>query len=188
MKKIFIAAVMTVVALTANAQVWVGGELGFSTDKTSFDGNKLGTNTEFTLAPELGYSLNENWDVAVKLAYGYSENAAKSVMGLEAKGSTNAFAINPYVRYTFVKAGNFSAFVDGGIAYATVHVNGQEDNINGLGVAVNPGIAYAVSPKVSLVAHIGEVGYNHAWRDKLTNDAFNLKLTNAISFGAYVKF
>lgn len=186
MKKFFIAAVMTVVALTANAQVWVGGELGFSTNKNAYDGEKINSNTEFTFAPEVGFNISENFDVALKLAYGYTESASNKIMGETFKGSTNAFSINPYVRYTFAKSGNFSAFVDGGVGYTTIHYNGNKDNVNAVGVALNPGIAYAISPKVSLVAHIGEVGYDHTWCDKLTNDAFNLKLANAISFGAYV--
>lgn len=68
------------------------------------------------------------------------------------------------------------------------------NNINSLGVAINPGVTYAVSPKVSLVAHIGDLSYNAMWTKaknadvKVNNGKFNIGIWNAISFGAYYNF
>ena len=111
--------------------------------------------------------------------------------------TTNAFTINPYARYTFFKAGNFTAFVDGGISYASLHVNQLSDvieNVQSFGVGINPGITYAVSPKVSLVAHVGDLSFNTMWDKaknvdvKVTSNKFNFGLWNSISFGAYYNF
>ena len=207
MKKIVMMAVMAVAALSANAQVWIGGEVGFNTTTNTIKVNGASTDkttNNFILAPEVGYNLNEKWAVAMKLGFIHADDNS-DVKGLISNvlpfeiGSiaTNAFAINPYVRYTFVKAGNFSFFADGGIGYANIHVNGMSDyfkNINQLKVGINPGVTYAISPKVSLVAHLGDLSYQSTWSKaknydvKVSQNKFNIGLWNSISFGAYYNF
>lgn len=180
-------AAMALATVAANAQVWVGGSLDFNTNSTKFDGTELSSATNFEIAPEIGYNLNNKWAVAVALGYSHTEDATIEIGDDYAfSGCANGFSIKPYVRYTFVKSGNFSVFCDGYLQYATLHYQGNEDNLNAFSVGVTPGISYDLSSKVSLVAHVGELSYRHAWMDKLTNDKFNLNLTNAISFGAYV--
>ena len=183
MKKIVMMAVMAVAALTANAQTWVGGEVGF----TSSHVNGVGTSKEFSIKPEVGFGLNEKFDVAIALGYTYSSDKLKSQLG-GGKFSTNTFEISPYVRYKFVKAGNFFAFVDGGLNYSTIHFQGVKNNVNQFGVSVVPGIAYSVSDKVTLVSHLGEgLYYDHVWmKDVARGNEFGFKLLNQISFGAYV--
>ncbi len=207
MKKILMSLAALAVAATMNAQVWVGGEVGFNSDKTTIKTNGQSqsvTTNNFTLAPEIGYNLSDKWAVAIKLGFSHNEDngAAKALIegaGFPVAGKlmSNSFTINPYARYTFVKAGNFSAFVDGGISYGTTHVNNMSNvmnNINSFGVGINPGVTYAVSPKVSLVAHIGDLSYNAMWTKaknvdiKANNGKFNISLWNSISFGAYYNF
>ena len=205
MKKIVMMAVMAVAALSANAQVWVGGEVGFNTTKNTIKVNGYSTDkttNNFTLAPEVGYNLNEKWAVAMKLGFIHADDnedlrgIINDALPFEIGSiATNAFSINPYARYTFVKAGNFSVFADGGIAYANVHVNGMADyfkNVNQFKVGINPGVTYAISPKVSLVAHLGDLSYQNTWSKaknydvKISQGKFNISLWNSISFGAYV--
>ena len=192
MKKIFMMAVMAVAALSANAQTWVGGELGFTSSHT----NGVGTSKEFTIKPEVGFGLNEKFDVAIALGYTYSSDKIKSQLG-GGKLSTNTWEINPYVRYKFVKAGNFFAFVDGGLFYETTHVRGEAKNWNSFGVSFVPGIAYSVSDKVTLVSKLGEgLYYSHDWKnydekqayDNYHANSIGFKLLNSISFGAYYNF
>lgn len=191
MKKILMIAVMAVAAVSANAQWWIGGEIGLNTTGGSIK-NKIAdvtvtadktTNVDFTIAPEIGYNINDNWAVAAKLVFKHDEYNG---------GITNSFNINPYVRYTFVKAGNFSVFCDGGVSYGISHDKGDNANTNNLSVGLNPGISYAISPKVGLVAHIGDLSYNTSWyKDgdyKNTDNKFNVGLWNSISFGAYYNF
>ena len=191
MKKIMMIAAMMVAAVSANAQVYVGGGIGFQT--TSQGDN---TNTVIKIMPEIGYNLSENWAVGIALGYGHSKNTV-SANGVDVSVKTDVFSINPYARYTFVKSGNFSAFVDGGVAYSTIHINGTSDvlgNINQVKVGFNPGVAYAISPKVGLVAHLGDLSYESTWCKaknvdvKVSEGKFNIGLWNSISFGAYYNF
>ena len=184
MKKLFVMAVMAVAALSANAQVWVGGELGFTSSHT----NGAGTDKMFTIQPEVGYSLNDKFDVALAIGYTYaSEKSLKNYIGTF---SANEFEIKPYVRYKFVKAGNFFAFVDGAIEYSTCHYKGIKNNENSFCVAITPGVAYSISPKVTLVSHLGEgLYYNHQWmKDNYHKNNVGFRLFNGISFGAYYSF
>lgn len=182
-------AVMAVAAISANAQYYVGGSLGYNSTKakTEIAGQSAdNTVSAFSIAPEFGYNLDDNLAVGIKLGYA------------NADGKKNTWSINPYLRYTYAKAGNFSAFVDGGIAYQTEHVNGEKNwgNTNTFGIAINPGFSYAVSEKVSLVAHIGDLSYAFGSKKskdvtpevKVSSSIFNLSLDNAISFGAYYNF
>lgn len=190
MKKIIMMAVMAVAAVSANAQVWVGGSLGFNTEKAKFGDVELSSGTSFEISPEVGYNLNEKWAVALALGYSHNDNTTINFAGMEVEGMSNQFSIKPYVRYTFVKSGNFSAFCDGVLDYSTTHINGVENNFNSWGISVVPGIAYAISPKVSLIARLGKIGYQHDYFDEgvdyRTNNKFGVNLSNAISFGAYV--
>lgn len=206
MKKIMMTLAAVAVAATMNAQVWIGGELGLNSTTNKVEASGVSTDNtlyNFTIAPEIGYNLDENWAVAIKLGFAHNEanaNAKELVKDyIPGLGNlmTNSFSINPYVRYTFCKAGNFSAFVDGGINYASTHVNNLSEyinNINSFGVSINPGIAYAVSEKVGLVAHIGDLSYNTMWCKakkvdfEVSQNGFNFGLWNSISFGAYYNF
>ena len=67
MKKIILTALVAVASLSANAQVWLGGSLGFNYTKQSIKGGSDASMTTFSIAPEIGYSLNDKWDLALAL-------------------------------------------------------------------------------------------------------------------------
>ena len=111
MKKIFLAALVAASAMTANAQVWIGGEAGYNTSKSTFDGNKLESMNNVTVLPEVGYSLNEKFDVAVAIGFKHGDNSnANNVID-----NSNSFVLHPYVRYSYAKVGDLKFFVDGGV-------------------------------------------------------------------------
>jgi len=189
MKKILMSLAALAVAATMNAQVWVGGEVGFTTNHTNGSDH---TAKEFSIAPEIGYNLSDNLSVAIALGYGHTSDFDGTKFGIPGMtlSNVNAYSIKPYARYTFVKAGNFSAFVDGGLKYNTAHAQGIENNFNQFGVFVTPGIAYSVSDKVTLVSHLGDgLYFNHTWvKDNVRSNGVGFKLLNGISFGAYYNF
>ena len=175
MKKFIMVAVMAVAALTANAQTWAGGSFGFQSKHVN--GSESST-TLFEVSPEMGYSLSDNLDVAIALSYA------------NINGDQNTFAIKPYLRYSFVKEGNFAAFLDCGLGYGTTHTNGIDKNDNFFTVNINPGIAYNVSNKVTLVAHLGDgLYFSHEWKEDVKRiNTFGLNFFNGVSFGAYYNF
>lgn len=194
MKKIFLLAALAAFSVAANAQFWMGGNMTLVTDKASL-GDYDESNTSFGIAPEMGYDFGDRWSVAMSIGYSHDGDYTLNYYGQTLRGASNMFTINPYVRYKFVHRGNFCFFLDGGLDYSTRHINGTSDlvgNMNSVGISFRPGISYAISPRVGLVAHMGELGYAHDWMDVKTiddtimHDKFILGITNSISFGAYV--
>lgn len=68
------------------------------------------------------------------------------------------------------------------------HESGVEDNTNTWGIAIKPGLSYAISEKISLVAHVGNLGWSFAKQGDVKTNEFDINVTNAITFGAYVSF
>jgi hypothetical protein len=76
------------------------------------------------------------------------------------------FMINPYARYFFYKSGSFSAFAEGSVGYGsmmsetTLGANTTKNpSTSIISVAVAPGIAYDLSDKFSLIAKLGNLGF-----------------------------
>ena len=189
MKKIMMTLAAVCVAATMNAQVYVGGSLGFET--TSQDGV---SNSSLTLMPEVGYALDDN--LAVGIAFGYSEDSEdiKKVNPISGDEYTvseknKKFVINPYLRYTFLKLEKVNVFVDGGLEY--VHKDNAGSKNNSFGIGVRPGVAVNLNDKLSFVSHFGWLGYKNSKDDyegaKAAN-TFGLNLSSKVSFGVYYNF
>lgn len=180
MKKILMTLAAVAVAATMNAQVYVGGGIGFQT--SSNDGN---TSTTIKLIPEVGYTLDENW--AVGIALGYAQNNVK--VGGE-KVKVKVFQVSPYARWTFVKFDRVNLFVDGGVSYQ--HEDADGTKTNDFGVGLKPGVAVNLTDKLSFVTHVGFLGYTYSKLDvsgaKATN-SFGFDLDgNNLTFGLYYNF
>jgi len=204
MKKIILTALVAVASLSASAQVYVGGALGFqsktnevtSTDK---DGKQTTTNesmSTFTLAPEIGYTINENWEAGIALN-----------MEFKNKNQGNKIGGEVYGRYNFLKTGIASLFVElaAGVynekQYADedgdpfLDKDGKETSVNGtiFGFGFRPGVKIALSDKVSLVAKTGLIGAQFA-NEKARQlgydkSAFAIGVDNsAIKLGVYYSF
>ncbi|MBO4664940.1 MAG: outer membrane beta-barrel protein [Bacteroidaceae bacterium] len=175
MKKIILTALVAASSLCASAQVWLGGSVGF--DVTS---PKVGdSNTTFTIAPTIGYSLDENWDLALELEYANYGDVANA----EAK---DAFVISPFARYNFAKCGIATFFIDGGFGFGKVSYEGNYDDATLFNIGVRPGVKVELSPKVELDAKLGYLGYHNV---KDLYSKFGLSANGeALSFGLTFKF
>lgn len=148
MKKILMTMFAAIVAVGVNAQVYVGGGVGFSTVD-----NGDNDYSSFKFLPEVGYSFNDEW-------------AAGVVLGWEGvnKGGKKTWSFNPYARYTFLKGKMVDAFLDGSIGYAHSYNAGLD--VDALSVGIKPGIAVRLNNRLSAVTHIGFIGYNHIKNNK----------------------
>lgn len=184
MKKIFAVALVAMMTMTVNAQVYVGGGVGFQT--TSQDGN---SETFFKLVPEIGYNLDENWAVGIAVGYGEHKTTLKSG-NLKTTAKVKAFEIAPYARYTFAKFDKVNLFVDGAVDY--LHTDNAGDKNNTFSIGLKPGVAVNLNDKLSFVAHAGFLGYQNSKDDyegaKAANTfGFDLDGSN-LSFGVYYNF
>ena len=63
MKKIFMSMAAMVVAISASAQVYVGGGVGISSTKVGDGDSKL----SYKFVPEIGYQFNKNWEAGLSV-------------------------------------------------------------------------------------------------------------------------
>lgn len=172
MKKFFAIAVVAMIAISANAQTWLGGSFGFDWEKSKNDHAKAKTSWE--IAPEIGYNLDETWAVAIKLGVASVKHGDNDAV--------TGFQVNPYARYTFCEMDKLSFFVDGGVNYTTYGKNAG----NSFGIGVQPGLCYKASDTVSLVAKFGYFGWKTYSEENANKDQFGLGVDgNALSFGVY---
>ena len=62
MKKIFMTLVAVCFAATMNAQVYVGGSLGFNAWSSQENAGDR-SETTFKIMPEIGYNINDSWAI-----------------------------------------------------------------------------------------------------------------------------
>lgn len=169
MKKFLVMAVVAIMSVTASAQVYLGGSLSFKHD------NDVKTDV-FTIAPEIGYNLNDAWAIGAEINYTWFKDV------------TNNFTINPYARYTYFKASLVSLFVDGGFELG-ISAPKEGDSSTVWGIGFKPGVALNLTEKFSLVAHLGFVGYRDGvkWGED-SGKVFGVDLHNSLSFGFYYNF
>lgn len=180
MKKILTFAIALIATVTASAEGWyAGGSVAFNRDITDNE-------TEFIIMPEIGYNLTEKVAIGGVLGYDHTyDNGIK----------LNLFKVAPYLRYTYFKSGIVNLFVDGGVEFGTgkAKFDGESsDAANVWGIGIKPGVSLNVSKNVSLIAHIGFLGYQGA-NDEAKSagqpEKFGIGLNgNDISIGFYYNF
>lgn len=172
MKKIFVSMIFAFCAIAANAQFYVGGTVGFS----SIEENNV-TISNFTLAPEVGYKIDENWDLGLELGFSTAKETGED--------SNNMFTLAPYARYTFAKLSNVDFFVQGQLEY----INYGEDCGSGFGFAIEPGVSFNVNDKISLIGKIGALEYFKNDKDAGDGSIFRFGVDNTkLSVGVVYNF
>ena len=149
----------------------------FETSTSTSSASKASFTPTFTISPEVGYTLDEKWDLGLAINANF-----KSV---EDGDNSEAFSVEPYARYTFAKAGIASFFVDGGFYVGTSNME-TGDDVMTWGVGVRPGVKVALADNVSLVTKLGWLGYKDV-EDTYSKLGFNVN-NNALSFGLYWNF
>lgn len=146
MKKLFMTLAAAVIAVSASAQVYLGGNFGIASTKIAGQDSK----TTYKVLPEIGYKLNQDWAIGTVVGWG----KGTPVEIEDADHAIGTFEVAPYVRYTALHTKMVDLFVDGGFSYKHYNSTGNEWT-----VGLKPGVALNFNKNVSLVAHVGFVGY-----------------------------
>lgn len=156
MKKLLVLVVAALFAVSASAQLYVGGSLGFSMESVKNDnGDKLGTVTAFSLFPEIGYSLNEKIDVGMSFGFGMVSSKPEGMDAIK----SNAWEVAPYLRYSLVEFGKFKV-----MAKASLYAEGYKDDLitqkeaTAFGLRVIPVLGYGLSDNFVLLANLNCFG------------------------------
>lgn len=147
MKKFIILALLAICGLSSYAQMYLGGSLGLTRDFTAKE-------TNFTVAPEWGYSYSEHWGVGIVLDYTY-KNYTGTI--------SNSFAFNPYARWTFARVADdkLAFLLDGGFTIGFVGTPNTTTSVYA-NVGLKPGICYSFNEHWSILTHFGFLGYQGA--------------------------
>lgn len=183
MKKFILTAIAVISSLCASAQAYVGGTFGLD---RQFDSNK----TEFSILPEVGYNFNKTWAAGITFGYQHLYND-----GL----STNVGEIAPYARWTYFRTENnlVNLFVDGGVGFGfgNSKYKKADDHTKTVllwNIGFKPGIAFNVTEKFTVLAHIGFLGYNgvnHAAEDAGFESNWGLRFSSLdLNIGFYYNF
>lgn len=198
MKKVLLSAVALLAFGFANAQEEKSTNGGFSkgdvfvSGAVSFGSTKSGDfkQSNFTVAPKVGYFVTENIAVGGKVGFSSSKDALVSEFAGIDLGDTYAadlstFMIGGFGRYYFTPASQFSLYAELGLDYASTSldeldgVSIDEDNkLNSFVVGAGLGMNYFVSSNFSLEAGVGVLNYSSS---KL--DADGAEASNTFSFG-----
>ena len=167
MKKFLLMIVVALTTLTANAQIYVGGDLGFWHDDDAVP------ETVFTLAPGVGYELNEKWAVGGNLKLEFEKDVK------------NLFAIEPYARWSYYHKGMVKLFLDMGMGIAVTDPE-EGDCETGWNIGVKPGIALHLTEHFSILAKAGFLGYADDY-GKMNGFGLNVN-AEALTFGIEYTF
>ena len=184
MKKLFMTLVAVVLAVSANAQVFIGGTAGISNVKNASADNA----TTYKIIPEIGYDIDSENTIGIAFGFGKGYSAiSNDAFNLSTGNNTLEYVtINPYFRYKIASVKTVSLYSELGFGYTH-----YDDLGNLLTIGFRPIVTFSVSKHVQLVSKIGFLGYqsfdpksggakSHAWGLDLDG--------NNIQFGIYYKF
>lgn len=162
MKKIILVAAMAFLSANLFAQVFIGGSLGIgaqgNTDRVNNVSNSQFT---FTLAPNVGYKINDDMSVGGRLRFSTSSQTAAGVV----TPGPVAFGIQPYFRYSILHFGDFAVAGEAnmGLIFSgqttTITTPGAPDTINKtssttFNIGVTPVLLYQLNKHITLEANL----------------------------------
>lgn len=162
MKKVILVAVMALLSANLFAQVFIGGSLGINTT-SNVDRvlNANNSNFGFTLAPNVGFKINDDMAVGGRLTFTTSSTTAGAVV----TPGPVTFGIQPYFRYSLLYFGNFAIAGEAnfGLSFTgqtnTITAPGTPDIINKtsstrFSLGVTPVLLYELNKHITLEANL----------------------------------
>ena len=197
MKKSYFLSVAVILyfSITSSAQIakgsiLLGGDLGFSTQKTTNSQNADFTQSGFTISPSYGKAIRENLFLGGFASYNYGKNENSFSPGLQ---KTNGWGLGMFIRkYHKLGNGAFSFFAQGSAGYAYYKNynfygpdNSTTEKRNSVYVNIYPGINYKINKRLQLETgfnNLVSLGYYHSINEmsgiggvsKTISNGFNL--------------
>ncbi|MDR3046360.1 MAG: porin family protein [Bacteroidales bacterium] len=161
MKKVILSIVVAFLGIVlANAQFYAGGSFGYNSSTAKEDKN---TASSFSIAPTVGYRLNDKLDFGLSVS-AKSYNSTSRMVGLDAlyytvKYKTQDFSVEPYLRYSIIQFDKFNILGSAGIFAGKGKMNQEtlvisEEKYTNWGASIYPTVIYDLSDKFALFSHL----------------------------------
>lgn len=208
-KVIALSALFVLSTINSKAQFYIGGSLGYTSTKVSYNGNDQ-SGSSFKIIPEIGYCLNEKVSLGIQAGYAHGYAAfgsltvtdIQSAINIIASGyadiseetmKLNSFTITPYIRYNVLSLGKFHLFLEGVAGYTNIKSDGiiaigeqpkQEITMDAFEIVVRPGITLNLCKHINVQMKLGSLGYISA-KDKesdmkITRSGFEMNGENIL--------
>jgi len=161
MKKVFVVAALAFFGM-ASAQkntLLLGGNVGFSSEKTEFTGGIESKTSSFEFAPTVGYQFTDHWTAGLNSKIGTGKVETPTVAEIK----TNEFKIGPFVRYAQPLGGAFAVYGDLGAGYQKLKTESGSlttSDANGFYIGFTPALFINFKNSFGLNFSIGGVGYS----------------------------
>jgi opacity protein-like surface antigen len=208
--RVFSIFLFSLICISVNAQVFVGGNFGFNTTNNKIlDGAttiQRGSNFNFALSPLVGKFLSEKFAVGVELDLSLS--GSKTSTNTETETKSSSIGVSPFLRYYAIKWNKLSLFGQGNIGVELSNSSLKTGGVTNDGpkgtrlyLSIYPGLAYDITEKLSLQTSLNILSFGYTYftskegTSKNNSSSFNLGAglgnivsVNAITIGAIYKF
>lgn len=198
MKKLHLLFIGALMAGTTMAQegpkMFAGGSLGFENTSVK-DDNSI---SNFSFTPTWAYMFKPNMGAGININFNTSTEKWENS---DEKINDNVWNFEPFFRYYLPVTDNFKFFGDAAISFGggkTTTTNDQgeerESKSSNFGINILPGAQYWFTPKWSMAANVGRLGYNSTTKNKGDNNEsvtnnFGFKVDfTSVKFGLYYHF
>lgn len=188
MKKALLFFAVVAFAFTANAQFFVGGNLGLHRDASgaAYDGKTYGAkdvNFDFTFAPKVGYQINDAFQVGAKFLWNRFDALSYSALltddyKVDYKDNhyINMFGFGIFARYNVYNTGSLTVFCEADLSMlfgtwknSRTYVDGEgaDATVDGaktttFGVGITPGLNYAFNEHFSMDLYLDLLGISYS--------------------------
>ena len=202
--KIILIAICSFFFINLNAQLFVGGNVGFSSSNGENDATipPKSSSYNLNLRPFVGKFLSEKLAIGLEIDFSLTSRNDANV------SKSSSLGINPFLRYYPVKWNKFSVFGQGNIgvefANSSVKAGGNptsEVNRTLTYLNIFPGLAFDISEKLSLETAINILNFGYSYSTYNLNNSksngsnfniggglSNIVSVNAITIGAIYRF
>lgn len=169
--RVILIALFSLLCLGLNAQVFIGGGIGFSSTTDEKENlNVLADKSSsmvFTFSPNVGGFVSENLALGIELNF----SNFKTENGIDSEFITkqSSIGINPYLRYYAWRLNKFSVFFQGNIGAEFSKSSIDRGNTISDGpkvtkyyVSVFPGLSYDLSDKLLLETSINFLSFGYS--------------------------
>lgn len=167
----------------ANAQIKagtnvMGGSIYYNSQKTELNNANVGQvtkNSSFGIVPSYGKAIRENLVVGADLSYTNTVQENTNGNNNSTKTKNNSFGAGVFVRpYKNLGTSGFYLFLQGRLAAdfskEKLGSNNNENTGFNIGVGINPGIAYAITPKMHIETGLNNLFYTGYSSNKSASD------------------